>query len=82
MFFKILGDVPMECRTVCPLPGFFPKMTARLESTRIMQRSPFGAFAGVIALPVPRFRTTPLTLKSPANRIAPAESRVASCAEK
>ena len=82
MVFKILGDVPMEYRTVCPLPGFFSKMTARFESTRIMQRSPFGAFVGVIALPVPRFRTTPLTLKSPANRIAPAESRVASCAEK
>lgn len=79
MFFKILGKVPMECRTVCPLPGVFPGIAARLEAFRIMRNTPFGAFAGVIALPVPRFRTTPLALKSPASQIVPSGSSVVSC---
>jgi SAM-dependent methyltransferase len=82
MFFNALGEVPMECRTICPLPGFFPGAAIRLEDSRIMRGIPFGAFAGLVAIPVPRFRTTPLTLKPRANRIVPSESGVASCAEK
>ncbi len=82
MFYNALGHVPMECRSICPLPGIFPGAAVRLEASRIMRGTPFGAFAGVSVLPVPRFRTTPLTLTSPAKRIVPSESGVASCAEK
>lgn len=80
MFYRILGEVPVDWRTVCPFPAVFPGMAAWIESSRIMQHTPFGAFAGLIALPVPRLRTTPLTLKSPASQIVPSGSRVASCA--
>ncbi len=80
MFFRILGDVPMDWRTVYTFPRIFPGMAARIEASWIMRKSPFGAFAGLIALPVPRFRTTPLTLKSPASRIVPSGSNAVSCA--
>jgi ubiquinone/menaquinone biosynthesis C-methylase UbiE len=80
MFFSILGNEPVASRTVCQFPGITHPWIVRMESTRFMQKSPFGAFAGIMAVPVPRFRTTPLTLKSPMNKTAPTSTPVATCA--
>jgi ubiquinone/menaquinone biosynthesis C-methylase UbiE len=80
MLFSILGNVPVASRTVCQFPGLTHPLIARMESSRFAQRSPFGAFAGIMAVPVPRFRTTPLTLKCPGNKAAPSSSPAVSCA--
>ena len=82
MLFSILGNAPIASRTVCQFPGLARPWITRLESSRFAQRSPFGAFAGIMAVPVPRFRTTPLTLKCPVNKTAPSSSPVATCAGK
>jgi len=80
MLLSLLGNVPMSSRTVCQFPGISNPLIYRIESSGSAQRSPFGAFAGIIAIPVPRFRTTPLMLKSPVNKTAPSSTPVASCA--
>jgi SAM-dependent methyltransferase len=81
MLFPILGNAPVASRTVCQFPGISHPWIVRMESARFMRRSPFGAFAGIMAVPVPRFRTTPLKLKSPMNKTAPTTTPVATCAE-
>jgi len=78
LFRTLIGDVPIFWRTVCQLPGRNHRFIYRLETSGVVQRAPFGAFAGVMALPVPRFRTTPLALKVASNRTNPA-NQVASC---
>ncbi len=80
LFYSLLGEVPVSWRTVCQFPGmpendFF----CRIENSRITQRSPFGAFAGVMALPVPRFRTSPLTLTCGAGPGGPPGGRAVVC---
>jgi ubiquinone/menaquinone biosynthesis C-methylase UbiE len=80
MLLSILGNAPMTSRTVCQFPGPAHPWVNRLESSRFMQRSPFGAFAGIMAVPVARFRTIPLTLASPVNKTIPSGSPAASCA--
>lgn len=80
MLFSLLGSVPISSRTVCQFPGISNPLIYRIESSRFAQRSPFGAFAGILAVPVPRFRTTPLALKTPVNKTAPSSTPVASCA--
>ena len=59
----VAGDVPISWRTVDQLPdsnGFFKN---KIEQSRMIQRFPFGAFAGMVATLVPQFRTRPLALR-------------------
>lgn len=64
MIRRILGNhVPISWRTVSQLPISSGKMAESLEYSKIVQRFPFGAFAGIVATPVPRFRTKPMTLR-------------------
>jgi SAM-dependent methyltransferase len=60
---KVAGDVPIAWRTVgqLPDPGGFFKDT--IEQSRMLQRFPFGAFAGMVVTLVPRFKTRPLALR-------------------
>jgi len=58
-----LGDMPISWRTVCQFPAGPGKFTSRLESSKFVQRFPFGAFVGIVIALVPRFNTRPLTLK-------------------
>ena len=53
----------MSWRTVCQLPTTSNSLLSRLERSRLVQRCPFGTFAGVVVSLVPRFRTRPLTLR-------------------
>jgi len=78
LFRMLIGDVPIFWRTVCLLLGRSQPFVYRLETPKMLQKNPFGAFAGIMALPVPRFRTTPLTLKVVSNRANPA-NQVISC---
>jgi ubiquinone/menaquinone biosynthesis C-methylase UbiE len=59
----VAGDVPIAWRTVGQFPdtgGFFKD---RIEQSRVIQRFPFGAFAGMVVTLVPRFKTRPLALR-------------------
>ena len=78
LFRALIGDVPIFWRTVCQLPGRTNQFIYRLETSGMIQKVPFGAFAGIMAWPVPRFRTTPLALKVASNRTNPA-NQVVSC---
>jgi len=60
MIRSIIGQVPVSWRTVCQLPIPSGKFVNNLEQSKIIQRCPFGAFAGMVVVLVPRFKTRPL----------------------
>lgn len=60
---EMAGSVPITWRTVCQLPGFQTEMFRTIEKSDIVQRCPFGAFAGMVVTLVPRFRTRPLAIR-------------------
>ncbi|MDP2646942.1 MAG: class I SAM-dependent methyltransferase [Desulfobacterales bacterium] len=63
---SILGNVPVTWRTASHLAGVSGKIIHRIEQINLFQKYPFGAFAGIVVAPVPRFRTRPLSLPYPA----------------
>jgi ubiquinone/menaquinone biosynthesis C-methylase UbiE len=63
MIRRILGQVPVSWRTVCQLPANSGKFVQNLEQSKIIQRCPFGAFAGMVVILVPRIRLRPLTVR-------------------
>jgi SAM-dependent methyltransferase len=62
MIYDLVGPVPVSWRTVCQLPLPSGRFAAGLEET-LLQRCPFGAFAGMVVVLVPRVRTRPLTMR-------------------
>ena len=58
----ILGDVPITWRTVCQFLSASGKITSSIERSSLVQRCPFGAFAGIVFAPVPRYMTRPLSI--------------------
>lgn len=60
---RMVGPVPIEWRTVLQLTNAGGKYTQAFEQSDIVQRCPFGAFAGLVITLVPRFRTRPLTMR-------------------
>jgi len=66
---EILGEtVPISWRTVSQFPMSSGKIIGDLEKSEIVQRFPFGTFAGIVASLVPRFRTRPMTLRHKRNQ--------------
>jgi ubiquinone/menaquinone biosynthesis C-methylase UbiE len=63
MILGIAGDVPIAWRTIYQLPSMSGRLTQNLEQSSFVQKCPFGAFMGVVATLVPRFRTKPLTVR-------------------
>jgi ubiquinone/menaquinone biosynthesis C-methylase UbiE len=63
MIRNMIGNTPISWRTVCQLPTHSGKFVNNLEQNKIVQRCPFGAFAGIVVTLVPRFRTRPLTIR-------------------
>ncbi len=82
LFTSLLGDVPITWQTTCHFPGMTNQLVDNFERSKLARKSPFGAFAGIMAQPVPRFRTTPLKLKSLSANAVASNSRPVSCAEK
>jgi SAM-dependent methyltransferase len=62
MTYDLVGQVPITWRTVCQLPLPSGKFAHSFEQP-LLQRCPFGAFAGISVTLVPRFRTRPLTVR-------------------
>lgn len=66
---SILGDVPVSWRTTLQFPLVYGKAAFFVENLTVVQKSPFGAMIGMVIIPVPRFRLTPMLLKEkPAKR--------------
>ena len=65
---NVMGPVPVEWRTVLQLPTASAKLIQTIEQSGIVQRSPFGAFAGLVVTLVPRFRTRPLAMRYTSNK--------------
>lgn len=59
---QILGPVPVYWRTVNLFPSGWRRLSGRLERTGLIQKSPFGAFVGMVVVLAPRYRTTPLSV--------------------
>jgi SAM-dependent methyltransferase len=59
----ILGEVPISWRTVCLFPLPEGPLMNSIERSALVQRCPFGTFAGLVVTLVPRFRTRPLALR-------------------
>jgi SAM-dependent methyltransferase len=59
----LLGDVPITWKTVCHFPSANGNMSQRIQRSRLIQRCPFGEYAGIVVTLVPKFKTTPLPLK-------------------
>ncbi len=81
MVFNRLGQVPFLWKTVLQFPGASRGPCFRIEAGGYFQKSPFGAFAGIKVIPMPRFQAMPMTLKSRVEQKAGAGRRVASCHE-
>ena len=79
MIFRRLGPVPVIWKTALQFPGSTRGPCYRLEAGGYLEKNPFGAFAGIKAIPVPRFQAMPLALKTRAEIKAAAGNRVASC---
>lgn len=58
----ILGDVPVSWETVYRFPLMTQAISRKLEQTGFAKKYPFGTFAGIVVIPVPRFRTRPLAM--------------------
>lgn len=68
MVRSVVGPVPVQWRTVCQLPHGSSRMLRSIENSGILQRCPFGAFAGMVVTLVPRFRTRPLAIRYKPNK--------------
>lgn len=63
MIKALIGPVPISWRTVCQFPNASGKFFINLEKSHLVQRCPFGTFAGLVVTLVPRLRTRPLALR-------------------
>ena len=63
MVRTLVGDVPMQWRTICQLPVAPVGIARKIEQSGLVQRCPFGAFVGMVVTLQPTFKTRPLKLK-------------------
>lgn len=59
----VLGNVPISWRTTCQLPIMHGNIASRIEQLSLLQKCPFGAFAGMVVTLVPRYKTRILPLR-------------------
>jgi hypothetical protein len=59
---SLLGEVPVKWRTVCQIPAISGRLVSKFERSRLVQKAPFGAYAGMVITLVPRFKTRPLAI--------------------
>lgn len=62
MIRAISGDVPVSWRTLCRFSGTEGTISRRIQCSELLQRCPFGAYAGMSVTLIPRFRTRPLEI--------------------
>ncbi len=70
LLHRLLGNVPIESRTIFHFPVSLMWLFYRSEQSRFLHSCPFGAYAGIVAVLVPRFKTGPLALEYGPKRTA------------
>jgi len=63
MLRNILGDIPITWQSISLSSRSSVLSAVRPEASRFLDKSPFGTYLGIVAVLVPRFKTTPLKLK-------------------
>ena len=63
LLYGMLGNVPVQWKTALQFPFAGSRTAAWIERNKIVQKSIFGTMIGMKIRPVPKFRTTALTLK-------------------
>ncbi|WP_459915583.1 class I SAM-dependent methyltransferase [Desulfocicer niacini] len=63
IIFAIMGPVPVYWNTTQQFPFTRSRPAAWMEKSALVQKSPWGTMIGMTIIPVPRFRTRPLSLK-------------------
>ena len=76
---KLMGTVPVTWRTVCQFPGPWTSWMKYFEGSGLVQRFPFGTFAGMVVTLVPRFRTRPLAIRYQPKKVGNAVVGAAGC---
>jgi SAM-dependent methyltransferase len=64
---ETLGEVPISWRTICLFSAGNGRISKKIEQSDLVQRCPFGMFAGVVVAVQPRFTTRNLPIACPAN---------------
>lgn len=64
----IMGPVPVSWNTTLAIPFSRSRPAAYLEQCAVIQKSPWGTMVGMSIIPIPRFRTRPLSLRIHRNR--------------
>ncbi len=79
MVRELMGTVPVRWRTVCLLPGPWGSWMKQIEGFGLVQRFPFGTFAGMVVTLVPRFRTRPLAIRYQPKNVGGVAAGAAGC---
>ncbi|BBO83725.1 methyltransferase type 11 [Desulfosarcina ovata subsp. sediminis] len=79
MVRKLMGPVPVCWRTVCQLPGPWGTWMKQIEGSGLVQRFPFGTFAGMVVTLLPRFRTRPLAIRYHPKKVGHMAAGTAGC---
>lgn len=75
----LMGPVPVCWRTVCQFPGPYATWMKHIEGLGLVQRFPFGTFAGTVVTLVPRFRTRPLAIRYQPKKVGRMAAGAAGC---
>lgn len=75
----LMGPVPVCWRTVCQFPGPWGAWMKQIEGSGLVQRFPFGSFAGMIVTLMPRFRTRPLAIRYQPEKVGGIATGTAGC---
>ena len=62
--FDILGDVPIQWKTTLQFPFSCSRVCRWIEQRDIIEKSPFGTIIGMTIIPIPKFTTRPLSLRT------------------
>ena len=79
MVRQLMGPVPVCWRTVCQFPGPWGAWMKQIEGSGLVQRFPFGTFAGMVVTLVPRFRTRPLAIRYQPKKVGRIAAGAAGC---
>lgn len=62
MVHELLGRVPIAWRTACLFGASESSIARRIDRSELLQRCPFGTYAGMLIVLMPRLRTRPLAM--------------------
>ena len=79
ILFDLLGEVPFFWKTALHTAGFSGALWPESGRFRMLEKNPFGAFAGMVAVPIPHYRTIALPLSKKVLRPGRSGEQVASC---